>query len=71
MGVYLNSKSPFGLFFDEAASTYYVDKSSMILDLLPLVEDSRDVFDRLKVCRNKEAFGKHMNKHNVIYFCSG
>ncbi len=112
MGVYLNSKSPFGLFFDEAASTYYVDKSSMILDLLPLVEDSRDVFekgntaagksnkyicvtrprrfgktvmacmiasffskgkssrsvfDRLKVCRNKEAFGKHMNKHNVIY----
>ena len=46
MGVYLNSKSPFGLFFDEAASTYYVDKSSMILDLLPLVEDSRDVFEK-------------------------
>lgn len=37
MGVYLNSKNPFGLFFQEAAATYFVDKSGMLRDLIPLV----------------------------------
>ena len=37
MGVYLNSKNPFGLFFEEAAATYFVDKSGMLCDLIPLV----------------------------------
>lgn len=112
MGVYLNSKSPFGLFFDEAASVYYIDKSAMLLELLPLVEDgeeilekgsavpgksnkylcvtrprrfgktvmasmiaaffskgknSRSVFEKLKVHEQKEAFDRHINRHNVIY----
>ncbi|MDO4298823.1 MAG: AAA family ATPase [Lachnospiraceae bacterium] len=37
MGVYLNSKNPFGLFLDEFASTYFVDKSEILNELLPLV----------------------------------
>lgn len=37
MGVYLNSKNPFGLFLEEAAAAYFVDKSGMIRDLFPLV----------------------------------
>lgn len=38
MGVYLNSKAPYGLFAEEAAAMYFVDKSEMLLELLPLVE---------------------------------
>lgn len=45
MGVYLNSKNPFGLFFDEAASAYFVDKSRMLLDLIPLVEPSESLIE--------------------------
>ncbi len=33
----VNSKSPFGLFFQEAAATHFVDKSGMLRDLIPLV----------------------------------
>ena len=40
MGVYLNSKNPYGLFLDEAASTYFIDKSEKLRELLPLVERS-------------------------------
>ena len=46
MGVYLNSKSPFGLSFDEAASVYYIDKSAMLLELLPLVEDGEEILEK-------------------------
>ena len=31
MGVYLNSKAPYGLFEEEAAAMYFVDKSEMLL----------------------------------------
>lgn len=36
MGAYLNSKNPFGLFSDEASGTYFVDKSSILDELVPL-----------------------------------
>lgn len=38
MGVYLNSKSAYGLFRRDYASTYYVDKTKILADLVPLVE---------------------------------
>lgn len=38
MGIYLNSKTPFQLFGDEAASAYFVDKSQMLQELIPLVD---------------------------------
>ncbi len=40
MGIYLNSKSPFGQFLDEAAATYFVDKSEMLTHLIPLTSRS-------------------------------
>lgn len=43
MGIYLNSKTPFDLFYDEAAGTYFVDKSQMLCELIPLVESSESM----------------------------
>lgn len=37
MGIYLNSKSPFGQFLDEASSTYFVDKSEMLEHMISLI----------------------------------
>lgn len=38
MGVYLNSKKPHLLFQDDCSAMYYIDKSKIIADLVPLVE---------------------------------
>lgn len=38
MGVYLNSKKPYILFREEAAARYFVDKSQILDDLVPVVE---------------------------------
>lgn len=38
MGVYLNSKKPCSLYENEMAGPYFVDKSSMLEELIPLVE---------------------------------
>lgn len=43
MGIYLNSKTPFHLFCGEAAATYFVDKSQMLWELIPLAESSEDM----------------------------
>ncbi len=43
MGVYLNSKKPHLLFQNDCASSYYVDKSRLIADLVPLVELEKNV----------------------------
>lgn len=42
MGAYLNSKNPYGLFLDEAASAYFIDKSEMLSELMPLAEQTSD-----------------------------
>ncbi len=38
MGIYLNSKKPYDNYKEIASSTYYVDKSMMLEELIPLVE---------------------------------
>lgn len=38
MGVYLNSRNPFGLFQDEATAAYFIDKSGILEELIPLVD---------------------------------
>lgn len=38
MGVYLNSKKPYLLFREDRAASYFVDKSEILKDLVPLVE---------------------------------
>lgn len=53
MGIYLNSKTPFQLFCDEAADTYFVDKSSMLNGLIPLMESSEEV-----LIQNEANWGK-------------
>lgn len=38
MGVYLNGKGAYGLFREEFSLTYFVDKTEIIDDLVPLLE---------------------------------
>ena len=42
MGIYLNGTSAYGLFRRDYASMYYVDKSEMLAELIPLVEPAMD-----------------------------
>lgn len=43
MGAYLNSKKPYLLFRRDFSSTYFVDKTEILKDLVPLVEDTSDI----------------------------
>ncbi len=54
MGVYLNSKSPYLLFRRECASTYFVDKTEILKDLVPLVESEEEWLEDSEVRRGKE-----------------
>ena len=38
MGIYLNSVSPYTLYKSEVSSAYFVDKSRMLKELIPLAE---------------------------------
>lgn len=42
MGIYLNRHSAYGLFCRDCASAYFVDKSDILKDLIPLVEMDND-----------------------------
>ncbi len=42
MGIYLNGTSAYGLFRRDYASTYYVDKTKILAELVPLVESGTD-----------------------------
>lgn len=50
MGIYLNSKTPFQLFGDEAASAYFVDKSQMLQELIPLVDSGEGILQENGWC---------------------
>lgn len=45
MGVYLNSKNPFGLFLDEASGTYFIDKSGILEELMPLASTNSNIVE--------------------------
>jgi hypothetical protein len=53
MGVYLNSTSVYGLFQEDFYLTYYVDKSEIISELIPLVELKRNIREKTGVDRGK------------------
>ena len=38
MGVYLNDPSAYGLFQEDFSLTYYVDKTEILSELVPLIE---------------------------------
>lgn len=46
MGIYLNSISAHMLFQEEASATYFVDKTEILKELIPLVEPGRDTAER-------------------------
>ena len=52
MGIYLNSSSAFGLFRRDCLSTYFIDKSSILKELVPLVES--DDYDPEKTVLNSQ-----------------
>lgn len=43
MGVYLNEPGAYGLFQEDFSLTYYVDKTEIIRELVPLVESKRNI----------------------------
>ncbi len=53
MGVYLNSKSPSGLFCDEAAATYFIDKSAILRELIPYVSQNTEIMEQSGSNRSK------------------
>lgn len=53
MGVYLNSTSAYGLFQEDFSLTYYVDKTEIIKELVPLVELKRNVSEKTGVSKGK------------------
>lgn len=57
MGIYLNSSSAFGLFRRDCLSTYFIDKSSILKELVPLVES--DDYDP-KTVLNSQNSQKHV-----------
>lgn len=42
MGIYLNSRSAYGLFQEDFSLTYYIDKSDIFKELVPLVASTRN-----------------------------
>lgn len=46
MGFYLNSKKPYLLFQEEFSSTYFVDKTDILKELVPLVELRKNTIEK-------------------------
>ena len=53
MGVYLNDPSAYGLFQEDFSLTYYVDKSEIFKELVPLIEIKKNVSERNGANRGK------------------
>ena len=43
MGIYLNAPTAYGLFREDFSLTYYVDKSDIIKDLIPILELRKEI----------------------------
>lgn len=53
MGVYLNDPSAYGLFQEDFSLTYYVDKSEILKELVPLIERKQNVSEKTGANRGK------------------
>lgn len=53
MGVYLNGKSAYGLFQETFSLTYFVDKTSILNELIPILEWKKDSSDKVRASRGK------------------
>ncbi len=54
MGVYLNDPGAYGLFQEDVSLTYYVDKSEIIKELIPLIELKRNTDKKTGTGKGKE-----------------
>ena len=61
MGIYLNGKKAYGLFQEDCALTYYVDKTDILDEIVPILEKRND--------RTKKD-GTHKRK-GLKYICCG
>lgn len=82
MGVYLNSRSAYSLFCEDYASTYYVDKTDILAELVPIVELKENLSERSGINRGKgqkyvaiirpRRFGKTVMANMIVsYFGKG
>lgn len=81
MGIYLNSKNAYGMFRNDCAEPYYVDKTDILRELVPTVatEDERGAFDPLQrpgmryvAITRPRRFGKTMMANMIAsYFNKG
>ena len=54
MGVYLNSKKPHTIYKNIAQSTYFVDKTALLKELIPLVETEGTVIPQINTGMGKD-----------------
>lgn len=82
MGVYLNETGAYGLFQEDFSLTYYVDKTEIIQELVPLIELKQNTSERTGANRGKgpkyvaitrpRRFGKTMMANMIAsYFGKG
>lgn len=64
MGIYLNSIKPVALYESESLSPYFVDKSAMLRELIPLVEQGNQYVCILRPC----CFGKTIMANMISAF---
>ena len=53
MGVYLNDPGAYGLFQEDYSLTYYVDKTEILNELIPLLERKGNIGENDGVCKEK------------------
>ena len=53
MGFYLNNTSAYGLFREDFSLTYYVDKTDIIRELVPIIELKRHGEEKTGVSKGK------------------
>lgn len=75
MGYYLNSKKPYLMFLEEYSSKYFIDKTKILEELIPIVDASATPFgkDPKYICITRpRRFGKTITANTISsYFSKG
>lgn len=53
MGVYLNGKNAYGLFREAFSLTYFVDKTDILNEFVPILELKNDSYERSGILRGR------------------
>ena len=73
MGVYLNDPSAYGLFQEDFSLTYYVDKTEILSELVPLIElkTNKKEKDRSTIIFNTDITIKNIPEKAYEYVVNG